>query len=254
VKLHEVEILGRERFGDHALLRYRWPGAAPEPGQFVMARALSFQSFDPFFSRPLFVHDYDGEAMSLLFEVRGRGTALLASEDAGLSVSTPLGCGFVLDGKEPVALVGGGVWVSPLKLLSRALTASGIAHDIYLEVPATASAAYAAWLPRSYPHAVLIPTDGSPDAPKTVLNHLGDLSRYAAICASGPSEMLAAVKEVSTIPAQLALRERMACANGSCYGCAVPLWREGARIYARACIEGPVFGAEEVVGVPVSSD
>ncbi|MBA4117172.1 MAG: hypothetical protein H0X71_12270 [Rubrobacter sp.] len=86
------------------------------------------------------------------------------------------------------------------------------------------------------------------------MNRLGDLSHYAEICASGPSKMLAAVKEVSTVPAQLALRERMACANGSCYGCAVPLWREGARIYARACIEGPVFGAEEVVDVPVSSD
>jgi dihydroorotate dehydrogenase electron transfer subunit len=247
VKLHEVEVLVRERFGDHALLRYRWPGEAPEPGQFVMACALSSLTFDPFLARPLFVHDYDGEAVGLLFEVRGRGTALLAGKDAGLSVSTPLGCGFVLDGKEPVALVGGGVWVSPLKLLARALTASGIAHDMYLDVPATASAAYAAWLPRSYPHAVLIPTDGSPDAPKTVLNRLGDLSRYATIYASGPSEMLAAVKEASTIPAQLALREQMACANGSCYGCAVPVWRDGSREYARACVEGPVFGAEEVV-------
>ncbi len=254
MKLHEVEVLGRERFGDHALLHYRWPGAAPEPGQFVMVRALSSPTLDPFLSRPLFVHDYDGEAASLLFEVRGRGTALLAGEDAGLLISAPLGCGFVLDGKEPVALVGGGVWVSPLKFLSRALNTSSIAHDIYLEVPATASTAYANWLPKSYPHAVLIPTDGSLNSPKTVLNHLGDFSRYAAICASGPSEMLTAVKEVSTVPAQLALRERMACANGSCYGCAVSLWKEGFRIYARACIEGPVFGAEEVVDVPKSGD
>jgi hypothetical protein len=33
----------------------------------------------------------------------------------------------------------------------------------------------------------------------------------------------------------------MACANGSCYGCAVPIWEDEERTYARACIEGPVF-------------
>jgi dihydroorotate dehydrogenase electron transfer subunit len=62
--------------------------------------------------------------------------------------------------------------------------------------------------------------------------------------------MLKAIKRFSdgTVPAQLALRERMACANGSCYGCAVPLWKDGARDYARACIEGPIFPAEAWLG------
>ena len=45
------------------------------------------------------------------------------------------------------------------------------------------------------------------------------------------------------VPAQLALRERMACANGSCYGCAVPVWEAGEKTYRRTCVEGPVFEA-----------
>lgn len=246
MKLHAVEVLEREKFGDHTLLRYRWMGAPPEPGQFMMVRvANSSQALGPFLSRPFFAHDYDDEVVSLLFEIRGRGTALLSEEDAVLLVSEPLGRGYTLD-RGPVALVGGGVWVSPLKLLARSLDRSGITYDVYLEVPATASEAYAVWISENYPDATLVRTESNSDAPRVVLARLGDLSRYAGLYASGPAPMLDAVKRLceGRVPAQLALRERMACANGSCYGCAIPVWRDGARVYVRACVEGPIFAAE----------
>ena len=168
-----------------------------------------------------------------------------AGENEGLLVSEPLGRGYTLDGG-PVALIGGGVWVSPLKLLARHLSRSGIDCDVYLEIPATAPKVYAAWISENYPDAVLVRTEVGQDAPKAVLNSIGDLSRYAGLYASGPAPMLKAVKHFSggTVPAQLALRERMACANGSCYGCAVPLWKDGIREYARTCVEGPIFPAE----------
>jgi dihydroorotate dehydrogenase electron transfer subunit len=248
VRLYTVEVLERERFGDHALLRYRWTGAPPEPGQFVMARtAEPTRSLDPFLSRPLFAHDFDGEVMSLLFEIRGRATTLLAEVSAGLLVSDPLGRGYTFgDGPGPAVLVGGDVWVSPLKLLSRRLASSGVAHDVYLEIPATAHEAYATRIPESYPDAILVTTEQGPGAAQTVLDRVGDLSRYANLYAGGHTAMLTAVKHASagTAPAQLAMRERMACASGSCYGCAVPVWKAGEYTYARACIEGPVFSAE----------
>jgi dihydroorotate dehydrogenase electron transfer subunit len=246
MKLYEAEVLGRERFGEHVLLRYRWNGNPPEPGQFVMARATT-QDLNPFLSRPLFAHDYDKGVASLLFRVSGAGTALLAQESTGILVTTPGGRGYTFEeGDRLVALIGGGVWVSPLKLLSRRLTLSGVAHDVYLEVPATAPKAYAAWISENYSHAILVPTDGSPQASWTVLDYLGDLARYCALYASGPAEMLDAVRIASAgkVSAQVALRERMACANGSCFGCAIPVWRSGARTYARACTEGPVFAVE----------
>ncbi len=245
MKLHEVEVVARERFGDHALLRYLWPGPAPEPGQFVMARA-STQSLDPFLPRPFFAHDHEDGVTSLLFEVRGRGTVLLAAEDARLFVSAPLGRGFETNGDELVALVGGGVWVSPLKLLGKSLTRAGISYDTLLEIPATAPQAYTALISESYPDATLVPTGGAPDPSQAVLDRLGSLERYATLYASGPTEMLDAAKRAAAgrVPVQLALRERMACANGSCYGCAVPVWESGERTYARACVEGPVFPAE----------
>ena len=255
MKLYEAEVVSRERFGDHRLLRYRWNDVPPEPGQFVMARASHpSKSPAPFLSRPFFSHDYENDVSSLLFEVRGTGTTLLAEEGAPLLVSGPLGRGFDLDGagEGPAALVGGGVWVAPLKLLARHLALRGVPHDMYLEVPATANAAYAELLSKSYPSAVLVPTDGSPEAPRVVLERLGDLTCYRAVCVSGSVEMLAAAREACAgmVPVQLALRERIACADGSCYGCAVPLAGGG---YARACVEGPVFTAEGIASPPARS-
>jgi dihydroorotate dehydrogenase electron transfer subunit len=248
VKLHETEVLSRKRHGDHVLLRYRWDGPAPEPGQFVVVRPSGTQ-LDPFLPRPFFVHDHEDGVASLLFVVRGRGTALLAGDEGRrLLVSDPLGRGFEVD-EGPVALVGGGVWVAPLKLLSRCLSERGVEHDVYLEMADTASPAYAALVSGLYPGATLVRTDGGSGAPRALIENLGDLSRYRAVCASGTAGTLEAVKDACAarrVPARLALRERMACANGSCYGCAVPVWREGERIYARACVEGPVFDAEEL--------
>jgi dihydroorotate dehydrogenase electron transfer subunit len=249
MKLHETEIIGRERFGNHTLLRYRWTGEPPEPGQFVMARTVkSAHSFNPFLSRPFFAHDYDDGVASLLFEIRGRGTTLLAEKDSVLLVSAPLGQGFTVENRGPVALVGGGVWVAPLKLLSRRLAEFGVPYDVFLEVASTAPKDYAGWISKNYPEAMLLPTDGSPaSSAQTVLECVGDLARYRALYTSGPVQLLAAVKSASlggTTSVQLALRERMACANGSCYGCAVPIWESEELTYARACIEGPVFPAE----------
>lgn len=246
MKLHRVEVLDREEHGRHVLLRYRWTGAAPEPGQFVMARPERNADLDPFLPRPLFAHDTEGDTVSLLFEVRGRGTALLAGEDAGLLVSAPLGRGFETEGNGTVALIGGGVWVSPLKLLSRHLRAAGVDHDVYLELPGDAPRAYTDFLRTRYEGATLIKTGGEADPSQTVLDRVGDLSHYAALYVSGTAEMLGAVKRVAggVVPAQLALRERMACANGSCYGCAVPVWESGEKTYGRTCVEGPVFEAE----------
>ena len=211
-----------------------------------MARPEKHAELDPFLPRPLFAHDYDGEAVSLIFEVRGRGTALLAGEDAGLRVSAPLGHGFGTEGGDTVALIGGGVWVSPLKLLSRRLKDAGVDHDVYLEVPGDAPRAYADFLRASYAGATLVETRGARDSSRMVLDRVGDPSRYAALYVSGTAEMLGAAKRAADnrVPAQLALRERMACANGSCYGCAVPVWRAGEKTYERTCVEGPVFEAE----------
>lgn len=240
MNLFRARVLERKRIGEHMRLRYEWSGADPEPGQFVGVRAAD--SLDPFLPRPFFVHDRGEGEVSLLFKVRGRGTRLLASGGNEILASAPRGRSFDLDLPGPAALVGGGVWVAPLRFLSRRLRERGIHHDVYLEAPSGAPEDYLGWLGDAYPGAKIVSTDGSPGA---VVGALGGLGGYGAVYVSGDRETLRSVRRCRA-DAQLAVRERMACMDGSCYGCAVPVRSDDGVSYTRACVEGPVFTAGEL--------
>ena len=245
MKLHRAQVVAREFLGDSVLLSYRWTGKSPAPGQFVVVRvAEPSASLDPFLNRPFFVHDLQDSIATLFFEVRGRGTTLLAQAEGEIFVSAPLGQGFRLDEEGPVALVGGGTGASPLGLVSKHLAWRDLPHDVYLTVPEHQSELLNP-LQSLFPQAGLVRTEeAAPDNGQPPI-FLGELDRYAAIYASGPGPLLGAVKSAADgVSCQIAVQERMACANGSCYGCAVPVWESGVRTYHRACIEGPIFPAE----------
>ena len=234
--------MAREFFGDYVLLSYRWTGESPEPGQFVVARATEpSTSLDPFLNRPFFVHDYENGVATLFFEVRGRGTKLLARAAGEIFVSAPLGRGFRLADTGPAALVGGGTGTSPLGLVSKHLARRDVSHDVYLMFPSHQKTGKN-WFRALFPQARLVHIDESVldrGRPPVVFDG------YVAIYASGLWPLLATVRSAADVtPCQVVVQERMACTNGSCYGCAVPVWEAGARTYARACIEGPVFPAE----------
>ena len=149
---------------------------------------------------------------------------------------------------EVVALIGGGVWVAPLKLLGRWLEGNGIRYETYLELPPGTTREYADWLVREYPGASLVSQEENYSFLEMVVRSLKHPKRYAAVYVSGSADSLVDAKREleGRVPAQLAVRERMACATGSCYGCAVPVWEAGERVYARTCIDGPVFPVEKL--------
>ncbi|MBA2377651.1 MAG: dihydroorotate dehydrogenase electron transfer subunit [Rubrobacteraceae bacterium] len=240
MKFHTVEVEGVEALGRYVLLRYPWSGAI-EPGQFTMARAAGYPTtFDPFLARPFSFYDHDGETASLLFEVRGRGTQLLAGAKETIEVSRPLGKGFrVGEENGRSLLLGGGVGVAPFKFLSRRLDELGVEHDVVLGFVDEGVAGVA----EDFPRAKVATMDGSLGVRGTVLDAVGDLSEYSAIYACGPNAMLAAVKKAANgiELCQLSVEERMGCGNGSCNGCVVPTKARG---LVRSCIEGPVFDAE----------
>ena len=240
MKFYDVHIEGRTELGNYTLLRYRWNDGPVEPGQFVMARAAGYPvTLDPFLARPFSFYDYDGEVASLLFEVRGRGTALLDLAPT-MQITGPLGKGF---GIEPdlgrAALLGGGIGVAPLKILGRRLDALGVPYDVFLGFADADSAVVA----REFAGAEVATMDGSVGIHGTVLDTVASLEDYGAVYSCGPNPMLAAVKLAAggNRHCQLSVEERMGCGNGSCNGCVVPVGGGG---YVRSCIEGPVFSAE----------
>ena len=240
MKFYSVKVEERKELGSYTLLRYRWSDGPVEPGQFVMARSAGYPAnLDPFLARPFSFYDYDGKMASLLFEVRGRGTALLDLAST-IEVTAPLGKGFSVDpGLGRAVLLGGGIGVAPLKILGRHLDAVRIPHDIYLGFSGACPAAVA----RDFPGAGVATMDGSAGTHGTVLDAVDSLEGYGAVYACGPNPMLAAVKLAAEHNSlcQLSVEERMGCGNGSCNGCVVPVRGGG---YIRSCIEGPVFSAE----------
>jgi dihydroorotate dehydrogenase electron transfer subunit len=240
VRFYGVQVESRERVGNYTLLHYRWPGDRVQPGQFVMARSNGYPTnLDPFLARPFSIYDHDGEVASLLFEVRGRGTALL-DRATQVEVSAPLGRGFEIDAaRGPAALLGGGVGVAPLKVLSRRLDELGVRHDVFLGFADARTAEIA----RELPGSAVATMDGSAGVHGTVLDTAPGLGSYRTVYACGPNPMLAAVKRTAgeRSVCQLSVEERMGCGNGSCYGCVVPVQSGG---YVRSCVEGPVFHAE----------
>jgi dihydroorotate dehydrogenase electron transfer subunit len=239
MRFYGVHIEDRERVGNYTLLHYLWPGTV-DPGQFVVARANGFPlTLDPFLARPFSFYDHDGKIASLLFEVRGRGTALLDGARA-MEVSAPLGRGFRIDATAGrTALLGGGVGVAPLKVLSRRLAGLGVRHEVFLGFADAKTAEVA----REFPASKVATMDGSAGTHGTVLDAVPDLESYPVVYACGPNPMLAAVKQAvgEETLCQLSVEERMGCGNGSCNGCVVPVRNGG---YVRSCVEGPVFRAE----------
>jgi dihydroorotate dehydrogenase electron transfer subunit len=239
MKFYGVQIKERERVGNYTLLHYRWPEPV-DPGQFVMARANGYPvTLDPFLARPFSFYDHDGQVASLLFEVRGRGTALLDGAHT-MEVSAPLGRSFWIDATAGrAALLGGGVGVAPLKVLSRRLGDLGVRHDVFLGFADAKTAEIA----REFPGSKVATMDGSVGTHGTVLDAVPELESYPAVYACGPNPMLAAVKRAvgEGSICQLSVEERMGCGNGSCNGCVVRARGGG---YVRSCVEGPVFSAE----------
>jgi dihydroorotate dehydrogenase electron transfer subunit len=178
---------------------------------------------------------------SLLFEVRGRGTALLDVAST-MEVTAPLGKGFdIRPDAGRAALLGGGIGVAPLKILGRRLDSMGVPHDVFLGFADAACSVVAG----EFPGAGVATMDGSVGRCGTVLDTGVELGDYGAVYSCGPNPMLAAVKLAAGegLRCQLSVEERMGCGNGSCNGCVVPVRGGG---YVRSCIEGPVFDAEVV--------
>lgn len=240
--------------------------ACAKPGQFV--HVLCGSLYDPLLRRPFSIHDADADSglISLLYEVRGRGTALLAEKLPGeiLDVLGPLGNGFVLpeSGDQPVLLVGGGMGVAPLKFLSRAIIGSIGADCLSFNFGARTAEMHVCLedfrcaCPDAESRLSIATDDGSlgehgfvTDLLAKRVNGLSE-PKSALVYACGPTPMLRAVARIAKehdLACQVSLEAKMACGVGACMGCVIKVRSGDDFRYVRVCKEGTVFDAHEVI-------
>jgi dihydroorotate dehydrogenase electron transfer subunit len=212
-------VAASELVGPYTLLRVERGGLdAGVPGQFFMLEAPG-----RVLPRPMSVCLANGAELAFLIDPIGPGTTSLCALEPGeeLHLLGPLGNGFDLDVSRPL-LVGGGIGVAPLPFLSATLGA-----------PPAILGFRTAWHAEA---AALVPNAEVCLEPTYVTELLPDAAYDVLAC--GPEPMLAALRSLAP-RAQLAWEAPMACGYGACYGCAVEIDGE----LARLCVEGPVLRA-----------
>ena len=194
--------------------------------------------------RPISVCDVDGDTVTIVYKVVGRGTEQMSQMTEGeLDVLTGLGNGYDLStaGDAPL-LIGGGVGVPPLYLLAKRLIAEGkrvsvilgfnTKEEIFLEDEFKALGA----------DVTVATADGSYGVKGFVTNAM-EGKDYTYFYTCGPEPMLKAVYAASKTSGQFSFEERMGCGFGACMGCSC----KTVTGYKRICKDGPVLRKEEIL-------
>ena len=215
--------------------------AVAAPGQFVNLRLDGF-----YLRRPISVCNVDGELLTLIYKVVGRGTEAMSRMQPGekLDALVGLGNGYLLDecGDKPM-LIGGGAGVPPMFLLARRLLARCADVTVVLGFNAREEIFYEEEFRALGAKVVVATADGSYGVRGFVTDAMKQLPAPTSVCACGPEPMLKAVYNAADVPGQFSFESRMGCGFGACMGCTCKT-KYGAK---RICKDGPVLRREEIV-------
>lgn len=213
-------------------------GAITRPGQFVNIKIDGC-----FLRRPLSVCDWDGDSLTVVYRIVGRGTEQLARMQSGsLDLLTGLGNGFDLApaGDRPL-LIGGGLGFTPLYALAKQLIAQGKIPQVLMGFATAEQAVYEEEFKALGCTVTLCTEDGSRGRKGYVTQAMQGLD-YSYFYTCGPEAMFRAVNDCSTTSGQFSFEQRMGCGFGACMGCSC----ETLYGVKRICKEGPVLRKEEI--------
>lgn len=255
----ESQVLSVEPImGDAVLLTVSAPAAVLsrlKPGQFFNIVTRFPGSWDPLLRRPYSVYRSHHDTSALTFLVRpfGRGSAWLSERLPGEQIGMlgPLGNSFTVSNRaQRLLMIGGGVGVAPLVMLSDEAATNGL-DVVFIMGAATEDGLLAASELSNRIEYVVATDDGSRGHRGLATEVLGDYVQWAdQIFACGPEPMyrtLRAVVEplrINRKPGiQVSMERGMACGLGACLGCVV----ETTRGMIASCVQGPVFDLDEVI-------
>jgi len=223
-----------------------WIAQSIKPGCFVSL--LPPAGSGAFLRRPFSTAGSNGKSLKFIIRNIGRATSGITSlkKDDSLDVLGPLGTGYPeFDPGKKILYLGGGTGIASLLFLNdmRNNPADRIiwGGKTKYELPDKST------IPSK---CVLATDDGSCGRKGNVIEVAKSFvvaDRPDIIVACGPRGLLKGVQTFSAecgIPAWISTEEFMACGMGACAGCTVKLTKGG---YAKACSDGPVFRADEVV-------
>ncbi len=220
-----------------------------KPGNFIEMKVADTSTV--FLRRPISIFNIDGNNIEVIFQIKGKGTNLLAQKQEGeeIDILGPLGFGtFKVDNFEKVAIIGGGIGVFPLYELAKELKGK-TKINTYLGFRNKDFVITESNFKNVSDKLVITTDDGSYGEKGFAIDFLKKDEKPDMIYACGPLPMLKEIKayaDENKIPCQISLEERMGCGIGACLGCAVKIIKNGEEKYGHVCKEGPVFYSTDV--------
>lgn len=229
-----------------------------KPGHFIEIRVVD--AIEPLLRRPISIYNLDKEngILEFIFQVKGKGTALLAKRKVGekLDIIGPLGYGtFSVKDYKKVAIIGGGIGMFPLYELAKELKEKTNTNvHVYMGFRNKDLITLEEEFKNVSDKLTITTDDGSYGISGFAINELKKDCETEApdkIFACGPLPMLKAVQSFAkekNIPCEISLEQKMACGIGVCLGCAVKTAKSpsDAPEYWHVCKAGPVFNATDV--------
>ena len=213
--------------------------AITAPGQFVNIKLDGL-----YLRRPISVCDVEGDRLTIIYKVVGKGTAQMAAMQEGeLDILTGLGNGYDMSvaGDAPV-LLGGGVGVPPMYMLARQLITQGKKVSVILGFNTKKEVFYEDAFRQLGADVTVTTVDGTYGTKGFVTDALKNMD-YTYFYTCGPEPMLKAVYKTSVTSGQMSFEKRMGCGFGACMGCSCKTITG----YKRICKEGPVMRKEEIL-------
>ncbi len=227
--------------------------AEARPGQFVMVSCGG----DTVVPRPLSIHRVDGNNLSLLFSVVGKGTDWLSRRKKGevLNIFGPLGTGFFIKpATRNVLIIAGGIGIAPLCFLidealkgERKVTLINGAKTADCLLPISTSQKMFDEGVKPASINVVNATEDGTEGFKGMATDLipAYLEGIDQVFACGPVEMYHAMSQILELKdksVQISLEIMMGCGVGVCYGCTIRT-KQGIK---QVCKDGPVFEMGEM--------
>lgn len=229
-----------------------------KPGHFIEIRVVD--AIEPLLRRPISIYNLEKDKgiLEFIFQVKGKGTELLAKRKVGekLDVIGPLGYGtFSVKNYRKVAIIGGGIGIFPLYELAKELKEQTTTNvHVYIGFRNKELITLEEEFKNVSDELTITTDDGSYGIQGFSINELKkDCEKETPdkIFACGPLPMLKAVQSYAkekNIQCEISLEQKMACGIGVCLGCAVKTAKspEDAPVYWHVCKAGPVFNANDV--------
>ena len=258
-RLERVRVLANDRLAEGVgliVLHAPYVAEHVRPGQFVHLRIAEGTDF--LLRRPFSVHRRGGGHVELLYQVLGAGTRELSLKKPGdpMDVVGPLGHGWTLpEDARHALLVAGGLGSAPLGMLAEDLAARGVAVVVAQGAP-TAERLVGRGVFEAVARRIAYSTDDGSQGHHGFVTALSEeflaAEQFDAVYVCGPEAMqriVAAQAEARGVYCEVSLERLMACGVGACLSCVVSTVHG----LQRACVNGPVFEAADVLWDPAET-